>query len=307
MSTNITTDVIKKLREKVGAGMMDCKKALTECEGDFEKAVDWLRKKGLAAAAKKSSRVAAEGLIGVAPSDQYAAMIEVNSETDFVAKNQKFQDFVKAVANVAGAQKISDLNALMSASLDSGTVEDSLKNLIAVIGENMTLRRVTEISVGHGVVATYIHSAIAPGLGKIGVLVALESDGSADKLREFGKKLAMHIAASNPQYLSIEEVPASVLEHEKGILQDQIKDSGRPPEVINKMIEGRIRKFYGEVVLLEQPFVMDPKKTVSQVIDEFAKELGTAVTLKGYIKYVLGEGIEKVTADFTEEVQALSH
>lgn len=307
MSANITTELIKKLREKVGAGMMDCKKALMECDGDFEKAVDWLRKKGLAAAAKKSSRVAAEGLIGVAPSENHAAIVEVNSETDFVAKNQKFQDFVRAVVQVAGEKRMADLSALLSAKLGEESVESALKNLIAVIGENMTLRRVANLSVDHGVVATYVHSAIAPGLGKIGVLVALESSVPSDSLREFGKKLAMHIAASNPQYLSIAEVPAEVLEHEKGILQDQIKDSGRPPEVVNKMIEGRIRKFYGEVVLLEQPYVMDPKKTVSQVLADFAKENGSPVTLKGFVKYVLGEGIEKVTADFTEEVQALSH
>lgn len=303
----ITTDLIKKLREKVGAGMMDCKKALTECEGDFDQAVDWLRKKGLAAAAKKSSRVAAEGLIGVvAPNDSFAAMVEVNSETDFVAKNQKFQDFVKGVVEVAGRDQIVDLSALLSAPLEGSTVEETLKNLIAVIGENMTLRRVTGASVSKGVVATYVHSAVAPGLGKIGTMVVLESDGPADKLKEFGKKLAMHVAASQPQYLSTSEVPADVLNHEKEILQDQIKDSGRPPEVIQKMIDGRIKKFYGEVVLLEQPYVMDPKKTVTQIIDDFAKELGTPVALKGFVKYVLGEGIEKVQADFSEEVQSLS-
>lgn len=304
----ITTDDIKKLREKVGAGMMDCKKALAECEGDFEKAVDWLRKKGLAAAAKKSSRVAAEGLVGVVSSSpEHAAMVEVNSETDFVAKNQKFQDFVKGVVEVAGRDRLTDLQALLAASFEGSTVDAVLKNLIAVIGENMTLRRVTSCSVHKGVVATYVHSSLAPGLGKIGVLVALESEGPVEKLQEFGKKLAMHIAASQPQYLSVAEVPQDVLNHEKEILQDQIKDSGRPPEVMAKMVEGRVRKFYGEVVLLEQPYVMDPKKTVSQVLAEFAKELGTSVELKGFVKYVLGEGIEKVQADFSEEVQALSH
>lgn len=307
MSENITTEMIKSIREKTGAGMMDCKKALLESKGNFDEAVDWLRKKGLAAAAKKSSRVAADGLVGIASyQDKVAAIVEVNSETDFVAKNQKFQDFVKKVVDLAARESFPTTEQLLSMKIGQESVQDIMTNLIAVIGENITVRRTAKISVDQGIIATYIHSSIAPGLGKIGVLVGLESSGESEKLKEFGKKLAMHIAASGPRYLNIQDIPISVIEHEKTILLEQIKETGRPPEVMEKMIDGRLRKFYEEVVLNEQAYIMDNKKKISVVIDDFSKELGAPITIKTFLKFVLGEGIEKIEADFSEEVKTMS-
>lgn len=304
--TTSMSDLIKALRAKTGAGMMDCKKALVECNSVFDDAVDWLRKKGLAAAAKKASRVAADGLIGIASkAGTDASIIEVNSETDFVARNDKFQDFVLKAANLALEHKCQDLDTLTALPCENETVASALTNLIAVIGENITLRRVNYIAVDQGVVSTYVHSSVAPGIGKIGVVVALKSAGDTEKLADFGKKLAMHIAAANPQYTHISEVPASVVEHEKQIFLEQTKDLGRPQEVVEKMLEGRVRKFYEETVLDEQVYIMDGKKKVSEVLAAFAKELGTEIQIERFIKYVLGEGIEKATSDFAEEVNAM--
>ncbi|GHS91685.1 elongation factor Ts [Alphaproteobacteria bacterium] len=306
MSVPITTELIRKIREKTGAGMMDCKTALVEVDGNFDEAVDWLRKKGLAAAAKKASRVAADGLVCVAAKDDRSAVVlEVNSETDFVAKNQKFQDFVLSVAKMAAESSLTDRDALLSASLNGTPLNDAATDLIAVLGENIDVRRVASVTVSEGIVAAYVHSAVAPGLGKIGVLVALESSGTSEILKEFGHKLAMHAAASSPFYLTIADVPTSVIDHEKEILREQIAGSDRPPEVLEKMLEGRVRKFFEETVFVEQPYVMDNKKKVAAAVQEFAKELGAPVALKAFVRFALGEGIEKTVSDFAEDVKVL--
>lgn len=305
--TSSMSDLIRALREKTGAGMMDCKNALVECHNVFDDAVDWLRKKGLAAAAKKAARVAADGLVGVAVSadGRSAAIVEVNSETDFVARNEKFQQFASRVAELAVKHGCADVAALKAVEMDGETVEAALTHLIAIIGENITLRRVQHVSVETGAVASYVHSSIAPGLGKIGVVVVLKSAAPADKLTEFGKKLAMHIAAANPQYAHRADVPAEVIEHEKQIFLEQIKDLGRPQNVVEKMVEGRVHKFYEETVLDEQVYIMDGKKKISEVLASMAKEFGSEIAVAEFVKYVLGEGIEKATADFAEEVQSM--
>lgn len=299
----VTAVMVKDLREKTGAGMMDCKKALCEVNGDFEQAVDWLRTKGLAAAAKKASRVAAEGLIGVASTATAAAVVEVNSETDFVARNEQFQGLVREIAGIAVSVEGNE-DALRQSQISNKTVEEALADLIAVIGENMSFRRCAYLSVKSGVVATYIHNATAPSLGRIGVLVALESEASRDGLLALGKKLAMHVAASNPQALSVSEISPEALERERNIFAEQAKASGRPADIIEKMVEGRIRKYYEEVVFLEQGFVMDPSQKVSQVIESEAKALGKPIALTGFVRFALGEGIEKVTSNFADEVAA---
>lgn len=305
--SEITPVLVKTLREKTGAGMMDCKKALMEVSGDLEAAVDWLRKKGLAAAAKKAGRVAAEGLVGIAATadGKSAAVVEINAETDFIARNEHFQNMVSQTAAIA-AEKAYDENSLLAASFpgEGGTVQGEITRLIALIGENMNFRRLNRLSVSNGAVATYMHSATAPGLGRIGVAVALESTGDAAKLMELGKKIAMHIAAAHPQALDIESVDPTMLERERTILIDQARASGRPEEVIQKMVEGRVRKYYEEIVLLEQPFVMDGKTKISDVVANAAQELGTDVKLTGFIRYALGEGIEKEESDFAAEVMA---
>jgi elongation factor Ts len=300
----ITAALVKDLREKTGAGMMDCKKALTETAGDLEAAVDWLRKKGLAAAAKKAGRVAAEGLVGVAAAGPRGAMVEVNSETDFVARNEAFQDFVRKVTELAVASG-GDLEKVKTAAYPGGgTVTEKLTSLVATIGENMSLRRGVGLSVGQGVVATYVHNAAAPGLGKIGVLVALESTGQADKLAALGKQLAMHIAAANPLSLSVADLDKAAIERERSVLSEQAKTSGKPDNVIAKMVEGRLRKFYEDVVLLEQVFVVDGESRVSAVLDKAAKEIGAPVKVAAFRRYALGEGIERKTEDFAAEVAA---
>ena len=302
----ITAALVKELRETTGAGMMDCKKALIEVDGDLESAIDWLRKKGLAAAAKKAGRVAAEGLVGVASSGCAAAVVEINAETDFIAKNLQFQSLVCQAAEIA-AKSSHTIESLANAPFkgESATLQEEITRLIAVIGENMNLRRLHRLEVSQGVVATYIHSAAAPGLGRIGVLVALESPAKEhDKLNDLGKKLAMHIAAAAPQALSIADVDSSALERERNILSDQARASGRPEEIIAKMVEGRIRKYYEEVVLLEQTYVIDGQTKITEVIEQLAKELGQPITLKGFVRYALGEGIEKEQTDFAAEVQA---
>ncbi len=300
----ITAALVKELREKTGAGMMDCKKALAETKGDLETAFDWLRKKGLAAAAKKAGRVAAEGLVGLTTEGTRGAMVEVNSETDFVARNQDFQKFVSEVARLALGAK--DVEALAATAFPhSGkTTAEMLTQLIATIGENMALRRMVSLSVGKGAVVGYMHNSQAPGLGKIGVLVALESAGDPAKLAALGKQLAMHVAAANPQSLTIAGVDPSSLERERSVLAEQARASGKPEEIIAKMVEGRLRKFYEEVVLLEQTYVIDGESKVKAVLAAAAKDVGAHVEIKAFSRMALGEGIEREQKDFAAEVAA---
>ncbi|MTI45972.1 translation elongation factor Ts (EF-Ts) [Roseibium hamelinense] len=300
---SITAAMVKELREKSGAGMMDCKTALKETDGDMEAAVDWLRTKGLAKAAKKAGRVAAEGLVGVAAEGTKAAVIELNSETDFVARNEGFQELVSKVAQVA-ATTDGSIEAVSAATIDGKSVTDAVTDAIATIGENMTLRRTAVLSVNSGVVATYIHGAVSDGLGKIGVLVALESSGDADKLNALGRQIAMHVAATSPLALNTAELDPAVVEREKTVFVEQARESGKPENIIEKMVEGRLRKFYEEVTLEKQAFVIDPDKTVEQAVEALAKELGTDVKLSGFVRFALGEGIEKEEQDFAAEVAA---
>ncbi len=296
---------VKELREKTGAGMMDCKQALNQTEGDMEAAVDWLRKKGLAAAAKKAGRVAAEGLVGVSVKGNVGAVVEVNAETDFVARNPDFQAFVRTVADVA-VDVDGDIEALKSAAYPggSGTVAAELTNLIARIGENMTLRRFARLRADQGVIGSYVHASVAPGLGKIGVLVALESTADASALEELGRQLSMHVAAANPQWNSTDQVDTSTLDRERAVLSDQARASGKPENIIEKMVEGRLRKYYEEVVLVEQVWVMDPDKKVKAVLEEAGKAAGAPVKTSGFVRMALGEGVEKAEADFAAEVAA---
>lgn len=294
----ITAALVKELREVSGAGMMDCKKALVENNGDLEASVDWLRKKGLAAAAKKSGRVAAEGLVGAIAEGKEGALVEVNCETDFVARNEQFQGFVGAVTKLAlGAG--GDVEALKTKQVpgENLPVAEKLTQLVATIGENMLLRRAAKVSVSDGVVVAYMHNAIVPNLGKIGVLVGIESTGDKAKLAALGKQIAMHVAASNPQALTVEAVDPAALERERAVLAEQAKASGKPAEIIGKMVEGRLRKYYEEVVLLEQAFVMDPDSRVKQIVEKAAKELGAPVAIVGFVRMALGEGIDKEQKD----------
>lgn len=302
----VTAALVKDLREKSGAGMMDCKKALVENDGDVELAIDWLRTKGLSKAAKKADRIAAEGLVAMAVSGNAGAMIELNAETDFVARNVLFQGAAKSIAQAAltvGA----DVEALNAAKTAEGeVVTDMLANLIATIGENMVLRRVARFEVSKGAVASYVHNATAPDLGRIGVLVAVESEGDEAALRELGRKIAMHVAATQPLSLSTDDLDPEAVERERAIFTEQALESGKPAGVVEKMVEGRIRKFFEEVVLLKQAFVMNPDLTVEQLVAETAKTLGTPVVIKGFARLALGEGIEKKTEDFAAEVAAVS-
>lgn len=301
----ITASLVKELREKTGAGMMDCKKALNETQGDLEGAVDWLRKKGLAAAAKKSGRVAAEGLVAVATAGTKGAVVEVNAETDFVARNDKFQAFAAKAAELA-LTSAGDVEALKAATYPgtSHTAQDELTSLIATVGENMNLRRAVTLSVSAGVVVSYVHSAIAPGLGKIGVLVALESSGDTAKLADLGKQIAMHIAAARPDALDIADVDSSSLERERNVLAEQARASGKPENIIEKMVEGRVRKYYEEVSLLEQTYVIDGETKVRKVVENAAKDIGAPVKVTAFTRFALGEGIEKAQSDFAAEVAA---
>ncbi|MBY0509759.1 MAG: translation elongation factor Ts [Rhodospirillaceae bacterium] len=304
---DVTPTMVKDLREKTGAGMMDCKKALAETAGDMEAAIDWLRKKGLSQAAKKSGRVAAEGLVGVATEGAAGAALEVNAETDFVARNDTFQGFVETATKLALSTK-GDVEKLKTIAFpgESRNVGEQLTHLIATIGENMNIRRATYLSVGAGVVTSYIHTAAKPGMGKIGVLVALESTGDKEKLTALGKQIAMHVAAANPQFLSTDAVDNASLEREKAIYRDQATASGKPADIVEKMVVGRVRKYYEEVVLLEQPYIMDDKSKVSQAIDKAAKDIGAPVKLAGFVRFALGEGIQKEEKDFAAEVAAVS-
>jgi elongation factor Ts len=302
---NITATMVKDLRDKTGAGMMDCKSALAETNGDMDQAIDWLRKKGLSKAAKKAGRVAAEGLIGVALDKNSGALVEVNAETDFVARNDQFKDFVKSAAKL-GLEADGDVEKLLNKKMGADTVDATLKELVAKIGENMSVRRATAISVNPGVVASYVHNASGPELGKIGVLVALKSTGDADKLMALGKQIAMHIAAANPLALTPEHLSKEVIEHERTIQADIARQSGKPENVIEKMLEGRMRKFYEESVLLNQVFVIDGETPVGKVVEKAAKDIGAPIEVEGFVRYQVGEGIEKVTTDFADEVKAMS-
>ncbi|UAB76826.1 elongation factor Ts [Erythrobacter sp. SCSIO 43205] len=296
---------VKKLRELSGAGMMDAKKALTEADGDIDAAVDALRAKGLATAQKKSSRTAAEGLVGVAVEGTRGVAVEVNSETDFVAKNDKFQDFVRKTTAVALTVDGDDVEALKAASYpDGGTVADKLTDNVATIGENQQVRRMKTVTVNSGAIVSYVHNAAADGLGKIGVLVALESDLGADVLEPFGKQLAMHIASMFPQALNAESLDADVIERERKIAQEKAAESGKPENVQEKMVEGAIKKFAKENALLSQMFVMDNKTSVEDTVAKFGKDNGGSVVLKDYVRFQLGEGIEKEESDFAAEVAA---
>ncbi|HKH97038.1 MAG TPA: translation elongation factor Ts [Beijerinckiaceae bacterium] len=301
---NITAAMVKDLREKTGAGMMDCKGALNETGGDLEAAVDWLRKKGLAKAAKKAGRTAAEGLVAVESSGRTAAIVEVNSETDFVARNDQFQAFVRETAKLAlmGAGTLEALEATHFPGSQT-TIKDRLQELIATIGENMTLRRVAKLEVTQGLIATYVHNAVADGLGKIGVLVALESPGDVDQLSLLGRQIAMHVAATNPAALDASGIDAAVVERESVILRE--KNAGKPDHVMQKIVESGLKSYYKEVTLLEQPFVHDPSKSVGQILKEAAGKVGAPVALKSFARFALGEGIERDDGpDFAAEVAA---
>ena len=302
---NFTTADIKALRARTGAGMMDAKKALVETDGDLEAAVDALRAKGLATAQKKSSRTAAEGLIGVAVEGTKGVAVEVNSETDFVAKNDKFQDFVRSVTDVAISADSDDVEALKAKDYPSGgTVSDKLTDNVATIGENQQIRRMKTVSVENGVVVPYMHNAVAPNLGKIGVLVALESEADKDTLEALGKQIAMHIAAAFPQALNADGLDADLIERERAIAKEKAAESGKPENVQDKMVEGAVAKFAKENALLSQIFVMDNKTPISEVVAKAGKDAGKPIELKDYVRFQLGEGIEKEETDFAAEVAA---
>lgn len=302
---DITASMVKELRETTGAGMMDAKAALVENKGDMQAAIDWLRKKGLAKAAKKSGRTAAEGLVAVETQGTKGAVIEINSETDFVARNEEFQNFVRQVSKKAiGANSAQELAAK---DFDGKSVQDALTALIAKVGENMTLRRAATLEVSKGAVVGYVHGALSEGVGKIGVLVALESDGKPEALQAVGKQIAMHVAAANPAFLDTKSVDENSLNREKDVLREQAKASGKPPEIVEKMLEGRIRKYYEEVCLTEQVFVIDGETKISKVIENAAKEAGAPVKLAGYVRFQVGEGIEKEAEDFAAEVAKVAN
>ena len=302
---DVTAALVKELRDKTGAGMMDCKRALGDTGGDIEGAVDWLRKKGLAAAAKKSGRVAAEGLVGVATRGHAGAAVEVNSETDFVARNELFQNFVRT-AGVLALGAGGDVDALKEAPYPGTgrTVAGELTELVARIGENLVLRRSAHLEVERGVVASYVHNSLGPGLGKIGVLVALESEAEGDALAGVGRQLAMHVAAAKPLYIDIAAVSPAALDRERAVLREQAQASAKTEAIVERMVEGRLRKFYEEVVLLEQIFVIDGERRVGKVIEAAAKELGAPIRVAGFVSFVLGEGVERPPSDFAAEVGA---
>ena len=302
---NITAGMVKELRDKTGAGMMDCKAALGETGGDLESAVDWLRKKGLAKAAKKAGRVAAEGLIGVALAANKGIVVEVNSETDFVARNDLFQGLVKMIADVAlttGA----DVDKILAGRVGDRTVADAINETIAKVGENMTLRRAAAVSVGKGVVASYVHNSVTDGLGRIGVIVGLESAGTADELKAFGRMVAMHVASANPQAIEASGLDATTVERERNVLAEKFKAQGKPANVIEKIVESGLKTFYKEVCLLDQGFIFDDKKSVAQAVKEAESKVGAPIKITGFVRYALGEGIDRPSDDFGGEVAALA-
>lgn len=299
----VTAALVKDLRQRTGAGMMDCKRALIETGGDVESAIDWLRKKGLAAAAKKGGRVTADGLVGVRVEAGRAALVEVNSETDFVSRNPEFQAFVATVAQLA-LEADGDLEALKASSYPGAgrTLEEQLTHLIATMGENMNLRRAAVLAVEPGVIGSYIHNALSPAVGKIGVMVAVQSDAAAKDLEPVAKQIAMHIAAASPAFVSREDVDTRLLERERAVLAEQARATGKPEAIIEKMVEGRLRRYYEEVCLLEQTFVIDGESKIADVLDRLAKETGRPVKVTAFQQFVLGEGLEKREENFAEEV-----
>jgi elongation factor Ts len=300
---NISAQMVKELRESTGAGMMDCKAALTETNGDMQAAVDWLRKKGLSKAAKKAGRVAAEGLIGLLVQSGKGVVVEVNSETDFVARNDLFQGLVKMIADVAltvGA----NVEKIKAAKAGSITVADAIADTIAKVGENMTLRRAAMLSVGKGAIGSYVHNSVAEGLGKIGVIVALESSGKGDELAAVGRQLAMHVASANPQAVEPSGLDPAVVERERNVLADKFKQQGKPANVIDKIVESGLKTFYKETCLLEQPFIFDDKKSVAQALKEAEGRVSSAIKVAGFVRYALGEGIDRQESDFAAEVAA---
>jgi elongation factor Ts len=301
---NITAQMVKELRERTGAGMMDCKAALQETNGDMEPAVDLLRKKGLAKAAKKAGRVAAEGLIGLAVEGPKGVLVEVNSETDFVARNDLFQGLVKMIAKVALTVG-TDMEKIKAAKVGHITIAEAIADTIAKIGENMTLRRASQLSVGTGVIASYVHNSVEEGLGKIGVLVALESTGKADELKRFGRMVAMHVAASNPQAIDSSGLDPEVVRREKDVLADKYKAQGKPANVVEKIVESGLKTFYKEVCLLDQAYIHEPDKSVSQAIKDAEGKAGGPIKVTGFVRYALGEGIDRPESDFGGEVAAL--
>jgi elongation factor Ts len=305
MTTNISASMVKELRDKTGAGMMDCKAALTETSGNLEEAVDWLRKKGLSKAAKKADRVAAEGLVGAALNGGKGVLVEVNSETDFVARNDLFQGLVRMIASVAldvGA----DVEKILAARIGDKTTADAIAETIAKIGENMTLRRAEALSIGNGVVANYMHNSPSEGLGRIGVIVALDSTGNTDELKALGRQVAMHVASANPLAVDSAGLDASTIERERNVLAEKAKAQGKPANVVEKIVESGLKTFYKEVCLLDQPFIFDDKKTVAQALKEAEGKVGAPIKIGGFVRFVLGEGIERPTGDFGGEVAALA-
>ena len=302
---NITASMVKDLRDKTGAGMMDCKKALNETGGDMEAAIDWLRKSGAMKAAKKASRAAAEGLVGIAVDGKAGVLLEVNAETDFVARNDEFKAFVKDATKLA-LKEGGDLEKLLAAPMGSATVQHTLTELVAKIGENMSVRRAAALTVDPGVVASYVHNATSPELGKIGVLVGLKSSGDKDKLSALAKQIAMHVAAASPLAISPEHLAPEVVERERNVQAEIARQSGKPENIIEKMMEGRMRNFYKETVLLEQTFVIDNETPVGKVIEKTAKEIGAPISVEGLVRFQVGEGIEKADADFADEVAQMS-
>ena len=306
------TDLIKKLRENTGCGMSDCNKALKENNDDYEKAVEWLRKKGLSSAAKKSSRVTAEGVIGIENSGKDAVILEVNSETDFVARNEKFQELVRNLLKIASninendVYKFAEILKTTKCEKCNDVVSNIVANAVATIGENLQVRRGKTLHVDNGLIVSYIHTAVAQGLGKIGVLVALKSDASTEQLEELGKGIAMHIAATKPEFLKESDVPATKLDSEKEIARELAKKAGKPENIVEKMVDGRIKKFYEENVLLNQAYVMDNNKKISDLLKEFEKNTGKTVEIQDYVFFVLGEGIEKKENDFAAEVESMT-
>jgi elongation factor Ts len=305
MTTNVSASMVKELRDQTGAGMMDCKAALSESGGNLEAAVDWLRKKGLSKAAKKAGRLAAEGLIGVAVTPTKGIVVEVNSETDFVARNDLFQGLVKMIASAAlGAG--SDVNKILAAKAGSITIADAIADTIAKVGENMTLRRAAELSVGMGMVANYVHNSVIDGLGRIGVIVTLESTGKAEELKAFGRMVAMHVASANPLAIDPSGLDPAIVEREKNVLAEKFKAQGKPANVIEKIVESGLKTFYKEVCLLDQPFIFDDKKSVAQAVKEAEAKVGAPIKVTGFVRFSLGEGIERAADDFGGEVAALA-
>ena len=307
MNTPISASMVKELREQTGAGMMDCKSALSESGGNLEAAVDWLRKKGLSKAAKKAGRVAAEGLVGIAVAPNKGILVEVNSETDFVARNDLFQGLVKMIANVALTAG-SDVEKILAARVGDITVAEAIADTIAKVGENMTLRRAADLSVGKGVVASYVHSSVSDGLGRIGVIVGLESSGNPEELKAFGRLVAMHVASANPQAIEPSDLDPALVEREKNVLADKFKAQGKPAAMIDKIVESGLKTFYKEVCLLDQPFIFDDrgKQSVSQAVKEAEAKVGAPIKIAGFKRFALGEGIERPGGDFSGEVAALA-